>query len=336
MIRLRMLWSLLIALLLLLCVGAAAGEEIIAPDAAFDAEAAALCVVSQKDPRYQTKAYRYSNDKLAERGCGPCAIANMFIAAFDVTDQAEADRLLLETLDLLTSRFDPAITGMNIKNLKTFMTLDAERFPTLHALKESRGGEYFYTAKTVTAEDVQTTLTPLIATGTPGMFIGRLSLYGNWREIIELCFWLHEEGLDDARIIAGYVSSGTGGTRGPFRTSDGHFVTFLIQPGEYLRTGSIYLLDSLPRALIDEPIRNETYFHRYAFTVGFQFEPFRKTYLPVRLKPTMLRLTTMPSLAAAAEALEGEEAIVYRKDLLRTMQVYGRSVIMVCVPGTTE
>lgn len=328
----RLLTILLCMLLLIPAIPVRAEEASFAcPD---DAVVSAYAIVSQRDARFNRgKRYLYNNDQLSVRGCGPCSIANMLISAFRVTDEEEAAKLLYETIVFMCGRLAPATHHLTVRNLADIAEgLDPDLCPTLFALRQDRGGMYSYLDDPVGADYLAQAVSPALQEGTPALAIAKIDLTDSWREVIRMCTWLHDQGRDDAQVIVSYATAGTGTTKGPFRTESGHFLTYLFRVGEYMRSGSFYLLDSLPRALKTEVYNKPPYWTRYAFVKGYIFTPFREAFTPTRLRETVIRFTPDAARMAGLEALSPDEALDARAAVFAPVYVFGESVITVDLP----
>lgn len=327
--------SVFIALLLL--PGLASAEAPADINSDFDRRAMAWELIIQGDPRYQTYEYRFNFDDLSVRGCGPVSVTNALLATFGVSDREVTDVFLKETLMLMADYHSAKNHGMTINNVDAFITMDDATYPTLYACKQALSPNSCFSPRTLTAEELQSALEPMIASGEGAISFSKLSTK-EWITIAQLCHWLNEIGKEEAIITLSVVSGGTATSGTPFSDdSDGHYLTLLVHVGEYMRRGSVYLIDSLPRAIANEAFSNSTYWRPYYFASSLSHSySFRHTYSIRRIQDTIIKMELLPEHQEALSALTGEDRLWHEAKLLKEIQTYGLGLLTIFVPGTNS
>lgn len=127
----------------------------------------------------------------------------------------------------------------------------------------------------------------------------------------------------------GFLSGGTSGTTGPFRSgASGHYITLCIPVDEFYESGTVYLFDSLPRSMDNEDYEtDERFFAAYAFNGNTSRARELKSQWSInRISDTVLKLS--PIGGKPAEWQEQE----YQLSLL---EVYDTGIaFLACKPKT--
>lgn len=314
---------------------------------AVDLRMQSLAILSQQDDAFEGIAY--NNSTLKGRGCAPLSIANGLSAVFGVTDPAQTKDIVLEAGTLLARnhRMDvhPAEAGKMPELLDPRLrTQERDSFPVLGSLIGGYDGQIAATDDTLNA---QKALSLLDSVSAPAIVFGRMYVNNGWENVVRVLLELHARGQDDAALILAYAGAGVESSTAPLRSGEnGHYLTVLIHVGSFVQSGTVYVLDSLPRALPGEPCGYK-YLYRsaYAFPQDLEDDPendFGTRYTALRISPTVIKLTlTGRELArldqhAATEYHSPEKAhealVRLRARQLRPLMLYGSCVMMITLP----
>ena len=149
--------------------------------------------------------------------------------------------------------------------------------------------------------------------------------YGLWE--------VKNDSLDSDMVMA-FAQEAEQTDKPDFRLSDGHYVSLSFHCGAFAEDTSMYLLDSNPRALPDEPLISGRYYERYPLDLGGEkltdsFDFLRISQSIVRVRLNDLRLSEIRE----TRALFGEEeAEAEQCALLEKLLLYGTGVMMVMIP----
>ena len=294
----------------------------------------ALCFLSQKDSRLQGKTYYYGKEKLSVRGCGPVCIINTLIALAGITEQEDADALLLEGMTLLCNYKKPAENFMDPRYLAWFQGADAEAYPHV-AQAVSRLGDWRMTQEEIDSTWLQQQLDEVLPTDSAATLTGRLPQKIAAETLAETILSLHEAGRDDATVILTYVTGGTDGTPGPFRNEGGHYITLYFPVGRWCESGTFCLIDSLPRAIKGEKTHTKEYWSSYAFLKGYETVSFRETWTWSRIKNTCLRFWWTEEAQTEMDSFSGDrdELVARWTEQIALLRPYGCGIIFVSIPG---
>ncbi len=268
-----------------------------------------LQIISQRDARFAGTEYRYIRREPFERnGCGPASIHNAIAVLFSVDDADTSNAVLREVMTLLADSHNPSVYPINYQRVVNKLAgVQAETYPTLGALFGQAGrvvGVGNATARKVLAQVADAPDSALI--------VGRLSLNTRMRELVSIAEGLCEGGHGSALIAVANAATGDWDSRTPFCMGDnGHYITFVIQAQEFIDTGTVYILDSFPRAIRGESV-NDLYSSKYYFADNNILTPFRVNYDVTRISPTALMCTLRDEAASEIgslrEAAEGGNA----------------------------
>ena len=306
------------------------GEE--HPRTAFDEEIAGYRILSQLDPRFDTSVFQYKKDRFVINGCGPATLHNGLAVAFRITDPEVSDAVLLEIMTITADFQNPAQFGINYKRMSRLTEPICDQYETLTRLKAAVDS-VVWVKKTLSAKVL---IREAEKQKGSAVIMGRMNLFQNWGEIIDLVDWLHAQGLDDATITVTTLSAGTPSTGAPFNMgSQGHYITLTIQVGEFVERGSIYVLDSYPRAVRGEPL-SEVFTKKYYFAESNKLTSFRQNFGAWHLSPTVVKCEPLPEVQAELTALrEGASAgrkaagayRTFRIKLSRRVTTYGTGTL---------
>lgn len=261
-----------------------------------------LQIISQRDPKFNDAAYRYvRREPFSKNGCGPASIHNALAVSFGITDETVSSEVLKELMHLLAVGHNPAEFGLSYHRIQDLLTADAELYPALTELI-GRANRVCYVG-TVTAgkvmQEVQTDADDLF-------LMGRINLNTAMGELVDLSDALCEAGYPDATIAICDVSAGNESTKAPFCMGEqGHFIALMVMAGEFRSDGTIYILDSCPRALRDEKL-NDLYLTRYYFAESTYLPGFRQTYVATRVKPTVIQCSLNESSLSELRSLQAD------------------------------
>ena len=294
-----------------------------------------LQIISQRDPRFAGRDYRYIDKQSFEKnGCGPAALHNGLAVTLGIEDPEESGQILLELMRMLAVKHDPVQNRINYDNTLRLIDADAAAYPALARLMENCAHRAAVTK--VTADRIMKTVN---AEGDDLFLVGRITLSEKMEEIVKLADALCEAGHEDAVIAVAAVSAGMSDSRTPFGLGDnGHYITWMILAGEFRENGTIYVLDSFPRAIRGEKL-NDLYSTRYYFAANDILTQFRVNYNVTRVSPTVLMCTLREDAAAELAALKEaagtkKGAAAYLKARVKyagIVKTYGTGTLMVRV-----
>ena len=297
-----------------------------------------LSVLSQRDEAIGELAYYTAT--IQRRGCMPVSIVNGLIASFGVTDRETAIGLVQETLALLVPRGSRGKAPVDLQNLAALLdpALRAdgrEAYPNLARTVGAYPGDVRVTQAHLSAREV---LERLDGVQTPMMFVSRMAVYPDWTEAVALLMALHGMGMDDATLCLACAGAGTEASGAPLRSGkSGHYLTVLFHVGTFAESGTVYVLDSLPRALAGEPYTPYGAADEMHTQYGFvQDSAFNRNFTAARISPTVIRLSLTQNALEALRAEPEETALACRARLMKPLILFGPCVMMLSLPGETD
>ena len=297
-----------------------------------------LSVLSQRDEAIGELAYYTAT--IQRRGCMPVSIVNGLIASFGVTDRETAIGLVQETLALLVPRGSRGKAPVDLQNLAALLdpALRAdgrEAYPNLARTVGAYPGDVRVTQAHLSAREV---LERLDGVQTPMMFVSRMAVYPDWTEAVALLMALHGMGMDDATLCLACAGAGTEASGAPLRSGkSGHYLTVLFHVGTFAESGTVYVLDSLPRALAGEPYTPYGAADEMHTQYGFvQDSAFNRNFTAARISPTVIRLSLTQNALEALRAEPEETALARRARLMKPLILFGPCVMMLSLPGETD
>lgn len=289
---------------------------------------AQLDIFRQHDPRFDSGQYRYNGYAFRSGGCSPSSITNGLTALFAQPGD-DAAPLLYEIICGLTPASHHHDQPIRIAGLPDLLSAPGEDQPELARLLSG--------VSSVRAFSSDETLTPLMRQRDPDgqlLICTAYPLKANWKKLASFVLELNRQGLTDARIVLARVSVGTADTLAPFSSgSSGHFVSLYLDPAEFQADGTLYLLDSLPRALRGETYgNNQLYAAAYPFT-RYPRSGFSTTYEASRVTDEILRVTLKDEARAAISGnISYTEWLNLRQHQLEQLGFYGNAILMIYLP----
>ena len=122
--------------------------------------------------------------------------------------------------------------------------------------------------------------------------------------------------------------------------SQGHYISMALQVGQFLDYGSIYILDSYPRAVRGEAL-SEVYTKKYYFAENNKLTAFRTNYAAWHLSPTVVKCEPLPENQAQLASLReqagsgknaAKEYRSFRIRLARRITTYGTGTLLLRIP----
>lgn len=299
-----------------------------------------LSVLSQRDEAIGELAYHTAT--VQRRGCMPVSIVNGLVASFGVTDRETAIGLVQETLALLVPRGSRGKAPIDLLNLSALLDPalradEREAYPNLAGTVGAYPGDVRVTQARLSAREV---LERLDGAQTPLMFVSRMAVYPDWTEAVALLMALHGMGMDDATLCLACAGAGTEASGTPLRSGkSGHYLTVFFHVGTFAESGTVYVLDSLPRALEGEsykPYGAADEMHaQYAFVQDSADSAFNRHFTAARISPTVIRLSLTQNALEALRAEPEETALARRVKLMKPLILFGPCVMMLSLPGET-
>lgn len=300
-----------------------------------------LSVLSQRDEAIGELAYHTAT--VQRRGCMPVSIVNGLIASFGVTDRETAIGLVQETLSLLVPRGSRGKAPVDLLSLSALLDPalradEREAYPNLAKTVGAYPGDVRVTQANLSAWEV---LERLDGAQTPLMLVSRMAVYPDWTEAVSLLMALHGMGMDDATLCLACAGAGTEASGAPLRSGkSGHYLTVLFHVGTFAESGTVYVLDSLPRALADEPYTPygaaDEMHTQYGFVQDSADSAFNRNFTAARISPTVIRLSLTQTALEALRAEPEETALARRVRLMKPLILFGPSVMMLSLPGETD
>ena len=297
-----------------------------------------LSVLSQRDEAIGELAYHTAT--VQRRGCMPVSIVNALIASFGVTDRETAIGLVQETLSLLVPRGSRGKAPVDLLGLSALLdpalrAEEREAYPNLAKTVGAYPGDVRVTQARLSAREV---LKQLDGAQTPLMLVSRMAVYPDWTEAVALLMALHGMGMDDATLCLACMGAGTEASGAPLRSGrSGHYLTVFFHVGTFAESGTVYVLDSLPRALADEPFTPYGAANEMHAQYGFvQDSAFNRNFTAARVSPTVIRLSLTQTALEALRAEPEETASARRVRLMKPLILFGPGVMMLSLPGETD
>ncbi len=292
-----------------------------------------VATIIQRSPRYTASMYQYKKKDFSVRGCGPSSVVNALCAASSVEEQNIADLLLRETMRILTYNYEPATAGIDIKYIGRMQDPDPSKFPHLSMLK-TQYGAWQVTDETLSPEKVLEFAQKVKESEKPGFLMGMYTVRSHWEELAQLLRTMAADGMEDAIVSIAFLGCGSSGTGAPFRLSDGHYASLCFQCGAFAENTSLYLLDSNPRALPEEPLVYGKYYERYFMDMAGEmltdtFDVFRVSQGIVGFR---LNAEHRAAIEAVRQETDEDEARAEEGGMLEKLLMYGNGLMMIMIP----
>ncbi|MGN1367652.1 MAG: hypothetical protein ACI4WX_02200 [Aristaeellaceae bacterium] len=322
----RRFFLLLLALLLLpVCALCETGAERLAQ----------LDIISQRDPRLQEEKYFYQDMVFRIAGCKPASVTNALVALLG-TPETDVPRLLLELRRGLTYDANDKKAAIELWRLPDQLRRPRESAVQLRQMLAP-------VTSIVLLDAAQKSLLPadLVAAyaadeNAHPLFLREMTVDRNWAWLAELSAELCRQGHPDARFVLCAASAGTDESGAPLRSgSSGHYISMYFTAGEFHQDGTMYLLDSLPRALEGDIYG---YFEHYPSRYPFVYEtrkPFAQHYSATRIIDPVLQFTLNDRELALLHSLSpagGDARIALQARQCETLTLFMRAYFMLYIP----
>lgn len=300
---------------------------------------AQLDIISQLDERLRDKAYDYMNTKFYEQGCLPSSVYNALIALVGTPD-ADATLLIPELLNSITDPRSPRETMVIVDRLPYALS-SAKPETATAALMQHVNEIQSWSA----LRHADQTLQEISRLGGGGiLLVDKLNVSETWEALIQLAMQLNEAGYGDAALAFSSVGGGYSYLpQAPFGAGlNGHYIALYLQVDEFCRTGTFYLLDSVPRALPDEAYGDGTPFtSRYTFvqhnntSFTYNFTPHRISDSIVQFSLTAEQLAQLEDLLSdtslTSEARDAKLLALHQRHM-ESVVIYGMNQAMLYIP----
>lgn len=311
-------------LLLLLCVSVTALAETPAE------RLAQLDIIAQNDDRIQDEEYYYYDMPFTVGGCLPASATNAMLALLGTPD-TDTVPLVRQFLNAMRKEeYGPAVDLAYL-----YYTVKSPRSSALaiQALREPV--TRFYSYDTVTAITDRSRLLGANSEDTHPLSFVKLTLHQRWGWIAETAAYLCENGHPDARIALCGVSVGTTESDSPMASGYyGHYVAFFLEAEEFCQTGTLYMLDSYPRALPGEPSGEGAAFElAYPFALDADFA-INQTYTATRIRPTVVQFSLRDDKLATLQALSqgASERFHLLQQYTQAITTFGDAYLVLYLP----
>ncbi|MBR5560227.1 MAG: hypothetical protein IKU73_02325 [Clostridia bacterium] len=334
--------NLSILLLFLLFALPAAAQEALFPALAdpVDQYMQSLAVMSQQDE--SLARFPYHQENLETRGCAPLSIVNPLIAALGMTDLQAAAGLVQEGTAVLTPNREYRSRPVAVERIAHLLNRQdraesVQDFPMLARYVGRYPGAIHVSDEDLSAETVRTLLGK--EAGESPLIVGRMYVQDDWTQAVRIIYALYEDGYEDAFVFLGYAGAGTASTGAPLRSGEsGHYLAVGVHVGTFVSNGSLYVLDSLPRALSGEDYGPDCMYH-----VPYRFieddSAFSRTFAASRISPTiiklslsgdeLLRLTGLWQQHFPERGQKQEALIALQAQQLMPLKLFGRCMMIV-------
>ncbi|MBQ8162252.1 MAG: hypothetical protein IJ083_16115 [Clostridia bacterium] len=289
-----------------------------------------LPLISQTDQRFQTKEYIYLDSYFGNKGCGPSSIANALICAVGLEEQSAVDQLLWEVSKLFSYTNNPRKSPVKVQYLSRMLTASEKEYPVLRRICDAWGERLYFFSERLTADLVEETLSDAMISRERAILFGFVKPLDDWAEIMSIAQRLYDRGEGNAIMTFGYLSAGTAGTAGPFKTEVGHYLSAAALVSDFVEKGEILLLDSFPRGL---PGEKKIYRNSYSLWIGGN-RRLTDVYDLERITRSVIRMT--PNGKSVQELFSlgtWEERQAYCVSLLRLLRFYDTGTMIITLPG---
>lgn len=323
--------SMLFSLLLMLSAIPVSAETTHLPSPA--ERLATLDIIIQRDERFLGKDFDYMETRFYEQGCLPSSVYNALIAVVGTPD-TDPTALLPE---MIVSMSDPKkirTSMMIIEKLPEALN-DPVKNPALAALVADVNSVIEWSS----LRNVDATLQEINALGGHSiLMIDKLNITENWEQLVTLILQLNSMGYGNARIAFSSVGAGyTSFYEAPFGSGEyGHYIALYLQVDEFCSTGTFYLLDSTPRAMLGETWGLGTPFYsRYAFATHKDIA-FYKNFVPERITLSVIRFTLREGELLELENLLTDPTLTSDARMTKLVKLHKRHMESVIVFGVNQ
>ena len=294
-------------------------------------------LVVQRDERYQTDLYIYNKAKFAEKGCGPASVANAISIACGIQEQCLTDQIMRDIMRLMSGRMKPSEHPIGYQNLSRIADFDTKNYVGLGYVRNKYGNFWSVKGDRVDEEEIMVFFQSAADQHAQAFFASYVTLRGTWHEIALLARHLTEAGMEDAILTMCLLSSGTEGTEAPFRLGEGHYETMCLHAGEFTENGTLYLIDSCPRALPWEEKVRRVYYDTYF--LDSEEVSLTETFEIRRVLPAILQLKIRDDLQLPEDAeidpktaSEADIAAYIESEALEKLMFFGTGWMILTLP----
>ena len=281
-----------------------------------------LSIMSQQDDAFE--GVPYNGGFLRGRGCQPTSIANGVIAAFGIEDRLAAVELVKEATQVLVVPWERGKGRMELGRIENLLSAteraqEAQEFPQLAALIVGYDGRITVLSDNLNAELVQ----EHFAGKQAGVLVGGMQVHPSWLELLDVMHKLYDMGMKDAVVSLASVGVGNEKSEMPLGCGkSGHYLTIMMDVGSFMEEGSIYVLDSLPRALVGEESGADLVLRQpYPFTK--KKSGFASEFDARRIRDTVIELQV------ADRQTWREAAPEQKQKMLRSLILYGPGILTI-------
>ncbi len=293
---------------------------------------ASLDIISQRDERLQDWDYSYHDQYFRSAGCLPSATVNGMVALLG-SPETDVPALLMELMKALIREEQ----SDSIQLDRLYSTVQNPRQSAVVLQELVAPVTYFHFSDSSKGKlDVPTYLSYFdFDDEAHPLLFRRLTPQYNWHWIAEVAAYLYSHGHPDARIALIGSSLGNLVSTGPLRCSvHGHYGTFYTTAEEFHLDGTIYLLDSWPRALEGDSYGDGQRYQTYYMFIEEPESAFAQAYDATRITDTVLQISLKPEMLEALHALDSSDPA--RLDLQQQygeiIQTFGRAICVIYLP----
>ena len=296
---------------------------------------ARLDIISQREERFVEERFYYQDMYFRIAGCKPASITNALVSLLGNAG-TNSPELLLEVRDGLNPAPWNEKSGIAMYLLHPYLCDPADSAVELRKLLRPVTSIIYLDSRAGSVTPTHILSQALSDPKARPLLIREMAVQKNWPWLIEVAAKLCELDHPDARFVLCAASVGTDTTDGPLRSgAGGHYVTIYFQADEFYQEGTMYLLDSLPRALPGDIYGTfEHYPSRYPFTTKWRKDAFDATYDATRIIDPVLQFTLKPAelaqLNAFAPNSPARAAQLAKK--AETLILYDKAWFMLYIP----
>ncbi len=297
---------------------------------------AKLDIISQREERFMEERFYYQDMYFRIAGCKPASLTNGLVALLG-NARTNTPELLLELLDGLNAAPWDKQSGIAMYLLQPYLSAPDASAVELRKLLQPVTSIIYLDARTGSVNPAYIIPQALTDPNAHPLFLREMAVQSNWPWLIDLAAKLCDLGHPDARFVLCVASAGTDTTDGPLRSGKGgHYVTIYFQAEEFHQDGTMYLLDSLPRALPGDVYGSfERYPSQYPFTSKRRKDAFDGTYDATRITDPVIQFTLK---AAELERLHklgtqpSSARSMLRQKQVETLILYDKAWFMLYIP----
>lgn len=318
------LFFIILALLPHICLGETGAERL-----------STLDIISQREERFTDERFYYQDMYFRIAGCKPASLTNALVALLGNAG-TNTPELLLEVRDGLNPAPWNEKSGIAMYLLHPYLCNPADSAVELRKLLRPVTNIIYLDSRSGSVTPIHILSQALSDPGVHPLFIREMAVQSNWHWLIDIAAKLCELDHPDARFVLCAASVGTDTTDGPLRSgAGGHYVTIYFRADEFYQEGTMYLLDSLPRALPGDVYGTfEHYPSRYPFTTKWRKDAFDATYDATRIIDPVLQFTLKPAELTQLNslALDSPARAAQLAKKAETLILYDKAWFMLYIP----